>query len=159
MSTRSIEIRYTRSMEEYIKAIYILSKRKRVVRVKDIALLLNVKPPSVTASLNRLLKMGLIEYEKRGYANLTPRGKKIAKKLMKKYNRIREFLINILGIQEDIADIEACSMEHFLHEETINKISKLIEFIENCPQGPKFLIHFKEYIKSGKYPKECYSTK
>jgi len=81
MSTRSIEIRYTRSrytrsIEEYIKAIYILSKRKRVVRVKDIALLLNVKPPSVTASLNRLLKMGLIEYEKRGYANLTPRGKK-----------------------------------------------------------------------------------
>ena len=54
----------TPNMEDYIEKIAFLSETNRVVRVRDIAAILKIKMPSVTAALNKLKEQGLIEYEK-----------------------------------------------------------------------------------------------
>jgi len=134
-----------------MRAIYILSKRSKVVRVKNIAKLLKVKPSSVTFALRKLSEMGLIEYEKHGYVDLTEEGLKVASKLSDRYRSIEYFLENILGLPREIAEIDACNMEHHLHDETINRIEVFVEFIENNPERAelinKFLRYYKENLK------------
>jgi len=43
--------KFSRSFEDYMKAVYILRKRKKVVRVRDMSRLLGVRPSSVTSAL------------------------------------------------------------------------------------------------------------
>jgi len=64
----------TPAMEDYLEAIFNLSKEKRVVRVKDIAKRLDVKMPTVTSMLKTLSKRELIDYEKYEYLELTKKG-------------------------------------------------------------------------------------
>ena len=141
----------TRSLEDYVRAIYVLRKRKRVVRVKDIALFLNVKPSSVTNSLKKLANAGLVDYEKREYVDLTEEGLRVAEELSERYRNIKDFLVRVLGVPEDIAEVDACSMEHYLHPETAERLKRFIEFINRSPEelGPKFLEYFKRYYEKG----------
>ncbi len=144
------EYKLTKSLEDYIRAIHILSKRKKVVRVKDIAKLLKVKPSSVTFSLKRLSEMGLVEYEKRGYVDLTEEGLRIANRLSTRYRNIELFLEKVLGLPREIAEIDACSMEHYLHDETVDRIKKFVAFIEESPKGAELIDEFMNYCREKK---------
>ena len=137
----------TKSLEDYMRAIHIINKRKKVVRVKDIAKLLKVKPSSVTFSLKKLSEMGLIEYEKHGYIDLTERGLRVADKLSNRYRSIECFLERILGLPREIAETDACSMEHYLHDETVDRIRKFVKFIEETPEKMELINEFSNYYK------------
>ena len=139
----------TRSLEDYIRAIYVLRKKKKVVRVKDIASLLNVRPSSVTTSLKKLATAGLVDYEKREYVDLTEEGLRVAEELSERYRNLKDFLVRVLGVPEDIAEVDACSMEHYLHPETAERLKRFVEFISECPEdiGPRFLEYFKRYYE------------
>ncbi|RLE71886.1 MAG: metal-dependent transcriptional regulator [Thermoprotei archaeon] len=141
------EYKLTKSLEDYMRAIYILSKRNKVVRVKNIAKLLKVKPSSVTFALRKLSGKGLIEYEKHGYIDLTEEGLKVASKLSDRYRSIEHFLENILGLPREIAEIDACNIEHHLHDETISRIEVFVEFIEKKPERVKLINEFLKYYK------------
>lgn len=69
----------TKREEEYLETMYILHKNKGVIRVKDIAKALNVRPPSVVDALKKLAEKGLIEYEKYDRILLTEKGRKLPK--------------------------------------------------------------------------------
>ncbi len=137
----------TKSLEDYMRAIYILSKRSKVVRVKNIAEMLKVKPSSVTFALRKLSEIGLIEYEKHGYVDLTEEGLKIASKLSKRYRSIEYFLESILGLPRKIAEIDACNMEHHLHDETIDRIRLFVKFVEENPKRVKLIGEFLKYYE------------
>ena len=146
----------SKRMEEYLEAIYLLYIKKRIIRLKDLAHLLNVKPASIVSELERLHNEGLVDYKKREYIKLTDKGFKIAKEIYKKHVIIRKFLIILLDIPEEIADEDACYIEHGLHQETLDKIIKFVNFIEKCPKGfPKWLEHLRYYYSTGNYPEEC----
>jgi len=146
-NARLQKYKLTKSLEDYIRAIFILSKRKKVVRVKDIAKLLKVKPSSVTFSLKKLSEMELIEYEKHGYVDLTEKGLKVANKLSSRYTSIEIFLEKILGLPKEIAETDACSMEHYLHDETVDRIGKFVKFIEEAPERMKLIKEFSNYYR------------
>jgi DtxR family Mn-dependent transcriptional regulator len=61
----------TASLEEYLKAIYILIQRNSFARVTDIAKLLNYSKASVNRALKVLTAEGLISYENYGDIELT----------------------------------------------------------------------------------------
>ncbi len=149
MGRDSATLGLTRSLEDYIRAIYVLRRKKRVVRVKDIASFLNVKPSSVTTSLKRLATAGLVDYEKREYVDLTEEGLRVAEELSERYRNIKDFLVRVLGVPEDIAEVDACSMEHYLHPETAERLKRFIEFVSKSPEelGPRFLEYFKRYYE------------
>ena len=63
----------TASLEDYIETIFVISKTQPVVRVKDISAKLNVSMPSVNSAIKVLAKNGLVNFEKYGYIQLTPR--------------------------------------------------------------------------------------
>ncbi len=118
-------------MEDYMEAIANISEKNKVVRVKDIAAELKIKMPSVTSALNKLKEMGLIEYEKYGYIELTPEGEIAAKRVISKHICLKEFFSKILQLKEIDAEDEACKIEHHISGETCKKLHKLLIYYKS----------------------------
>ena len=113
----------TQSREDYLETIYELIEENTVARVRDIAAKLNVRKPSVHCAINELKKHGLVEQEPYGYVMLTELGMEEAKKVVKRHNILREFLL-LLGVPSDVAERDACAMEHLLSQETYDAVEK-----------------------------------
>ncbi len=107
---------------------------------------MNVSMPSVTDAMNRLSEMGLVDYQKREYIDLTNKGFKIAKNLYETEQILIKFLTEVLLIDEPTARKEACKIEHDLSIETIQKLSMFIKFLD--AYGGSFIERFKEYLKN-----------
>jgi len=118
-------------MEDYIESIAILSENNRVVRVKDIAALLKIKMPSVTSALNKLKELGLIDYEKYGFIELTEKGAVISSRVLSRHLCLKEFFSKVLNIPEDQSESEACKIEHHITPETCKRIHKLLIYINS----------------------------
>ena len=145
----------TPTMEDYLEAIYSISKEKRVVRVKNIAKKVGVKMPTVTNMLKSLSQKGFIDYEKHEFLELTQKGRKVGKEIAWRHQIIRNFLTGILKIDPGIADEEACKMEHGMSNETLDRLTQFIDFIQTCPRtGPNWLDFFDEYRLKGINPGE-----
>lgn len=148
--------RLTPTMEDYLEAIYNLSQEKRIVRVKDIAERLGVKMPTVTSMLKTLSEKGMVDHEKYEYLELTGKGFDIGSEIDRRHQTLRKFLIDILQIDHDQADEDACKMEHAVSPATLERIVDFMEFIENCPRGGNdWLEHFNEYWKHGRQKDRC----
>lgn len=121
----------TNSLEEYLKTIYLLENSEHQIRVTDIANKLNCTKPSVNRALKVLKENHFIEYEAYGNINLTPLGQKEAKQILRKYDILKLFLIEVLEVDELIADQEAVSMKHAISKETIKKLEQYVDKILN----------------------------
>jgi len=137
------------SLEDYLEAVYIISKEKKVVRVKKVAEFLNVKTPSAVDAISKLREKGLLEHEKYGYLELTKKGIDKAKIIYKKHEEIFKFLNLFLGMDEKTSERDACGMEHHVSSKTLDKIIYLMEFIETSPEGyPQWLHRFNKFIEN-----------
>jgi DtxR family Mn-dependent transcriptional regulator len=114
-------------MEDYLEAIHVLSQRKRVVRIKDIARQMGVKMPSVTGALRTLGSRGLVEHERYEDVALTPKGEQIARAIHARHEQLRAFLIEALGLAEGVAGDEACRLEHAVAPETLERLVAFVE--------------------------------
>jgi DtxR family transcriptional regulator, Mn-dependent transcriptional regulator len=146
----------TSVMEDYLEAIFDLDQEKKVVRVKDIAKRMDVKMPTVSSMLKTLNDRGLVNYEKYEYVELTKGGSDVGKEMRRRHEVLLKFLTEILEIEFDIADAEACKMEHTLSSATLASLTDFMEFIQTCPRaGESWLKYFKEYRVDGHRPEKC----
>ncbi|UCD14329.1 MAG: metal-dependent transcriptional regulator [Thermoplasmatales archaeon] len=139
-----------RTIEDYVELLYDLQKNKKPVHTNDIASVLNINPASVTEIFQKLNNDGYINYEKYGGATLTQKGEKIAIATKKKHDTLKKFL-KILGVDEKIADMDACKIEHVVDPMTMEKLTKFVEFVQRFKGGPRWLDHFKYFYETGKY--------
>ncbi len=139
-------VRLSKSLEDYIEAIYLISLKKKVVRVKEIAKFLDVKTPSVVDAVSKLQERGLVTHEKYGYLYLTKKGIDTARSVYKKHEEVYKFLNQFLGMDEDISEKDACGIEHSISKETLNRIVKLMKFIDSDPEGyPEWMRKFNDF--------------
>lgn len=151
-----VEKPLTSVMEDYLEAIFDLDQEKKIIRVKDIAKRMDVKMPTVSSMLKTLNDRGLVNYEKHEYIELTKDGEDVGKEMRRRHKVLLKFLTEILEIKLDIADVEACKMEHTLSSATLNRLTGFMEFIQTCPRaGDGWLKHFKEYLVDGYQPEKC----
>ena len=116
----------TESMEDYLEAIFEIEKQKRVVRVRDVASRLGVTMPSVNGALKNLEAKGLISHEKYEYIELTDEGINQASKISLTHSIIFNFLKDVLGIDEETANADACRIEHDVSQTTIDKLTAYV---------------------------------
>ncbi|HID61995.1 MAG TPA: metal-dependent transcriptional regulator [Anaerolineae bacterium] len=146
----------SQSNEDYLEAILILSLKRGVVRVKDLAARLGVKAPSVVAAMKRLAQEGLVRHEHYGYVELTGRGLQLAQKIHARHKVLFRFLHVFLGVDEETAERDACQIEHSVSPETMERIVRFLEFIEACPsQEPRWLTAFRHFVATGTLPEDC----
>ena len=139
-------VKLSQSLEDYVEAIYLISKNKKVVRVKEIAKFLGVKTPSVVDAVSKLQDRGFVMHEKYGYLYLTKKGVETARSIYKKHEEVFKFLNQFLGMNKNISEKDACEIEHYISKETLDRIIKLMEFIDSGPDGyPDWLNKFKSF--------------
>ena len=122
----------TPSMEDYLERIYKLVDEKGYARVSDIAEGLSVHPSSVTKMIQKLDKDSYLVYEKYRGLVLTPKGKKMGKRLMERHRLLESFLTTI-GVQEDNIYKDVEGIEHHLSSDSITCIEVLVEYFQREP--------------------------
>lgn len=148
----------TSAMEDYLELILKLESANKIVRVRDIAKGMKVKMPSVTSMLNSLAKRDLISHGKYEYVELTPQGREKAEESLRKHNILYNFLKNVLIVEPEQANDDACQMEHAVSPVTLQKLVDFISFIEFCPRaGLDWLEHFEVYCRNGSSKEKCES--
>ncbi|MCF7924830.1 MAG: metal-dependent transcriptional regulator [Candidatus Izimaplasma sp.] len=116
--------RYSESLEDYLETIFMYGGKD--VKSVDIAKHLNVSRASVNNALNSLIDKGLVTKELYGNIALTKSGMEVSKKVLEKHELLKEFLIDILGINPEQAEKEACGIEHIISDFTAVQIKKLM---------------------------------
>lgn len=121
------------SLEDYLEVILELENANKVARAKDIAERLGVQRGSVTGALKGLGERKLINYEPYSYITLTPRGKKIAAKITKRHEVLKEFFARVLLVDDQRAEATACRMEHAIDDVTMTRLIEFIDYVFRCP--------------------------
>lgn len=124
-------IQYSKSIEDYLEAIYIIQEGKGYARIKDVAELLNVRLPSVTEIVKKMQDEGLLEHSPYGEIKLTQKGERIGEKVWQRHKVLYKFLKEFLNVKDEIAFKEACLIEHSVSEDTIDKLNKFIDKLED----------------------------
>lgn len=116
----------SKSLEEYLKTIYVLKKQNGNVRVTDIANYMNCSKPSVNKAINSLKDNGYLNYEAYGTIEMTEKGENLAKKILETYDIVYLFLKEVLGLDEEEAEKEAEKIKLSMNDKTINSLAKYV---------------------------------
>ncbi len=114
------------SMQDYLKAILEITERNGLARVSDIASRLGVTKPSVTQMMDNLEKKGLVKQEPYGPVGLTASGCELAARVRERHKLLEKFLVKVLGVAPEIAQEDACMIEHVVSPQTMEK---LVEYL------------------------------
>ncbi len=116
--------RLGRSAEDYLEAIGHLCRKNGQAQVSDVATMLNVKKPSVTAAMRQLAEEGLITYHPYSPVVLTKKGEQYAANVINAHNILHRFMKEAAGLSDERADATACLIEHILTYEEITAIGE-----------------------------------
>lgn len=117
----------TASMEDYLEMICRLIEGGHVVRIKELAERLNVKPSSASKMANNLRVLRLITFERYGYISLTEKGAQIGEYLLYRHDVLNSFLCYVNQSDNETRQVE--KIEHFLNKKTIDNINRLNNLI------------------------------
>ena len=109
------------SGEMYLESILVLSRTNPNVRSIDVCEYMSFSKPSVSRAIGLLRSGGYVTVDKDGYITLTEEGLLKAEKIYERHEMLTKFLEK-LGVSPEVADKDACKMEHVLSDETIGKI-------------------------------------
>lgn len=114
------------SGENYLETILILKEKQGVVRSVDIARKLNFSKPSVSRAVGILKEDGYLTMEPTGELELTEKGMEKAGAIYERHKLLTEFLQKVAGVTPEIAEEDACRMEHIISDETFKGIKRFM---------------------------------
>src|SRR4030067_3837311 len=123
----------SKNIEEYMEALYSLTRNGNKASTSEISLRLNVAPPSVTEMLKKLEKKGYVEYSAYRGSSLTAEGLKLGEKVTRKHRLLERVLYAILHIRKDQVHAQACEMEHALSDDAEESLCRFLKHPDKCP--------------------------
>ena len=114
------------SGEMYLETILVLMKRKGQVRSIDIARELNFSKPSVSRAVGILKDDDFISVDADGFIELTEKGQKKAQYVYEKHKVLTKFFMDVIKIDPETAEEDACRIEHIISDETFKGIKKYL---------------------------------
>ena len=107
------------SGEMYLETILILSKKSNFVRAIDVGEYMGYSKPSVSRAVGLLKAGGYIQVDENGAITLLPPGQEVAERIYERHRVLTDFFTRI-GVDPDVAEADACRIEHVISEETFN---------------------------------------
>lgn len=114
------------SGENYLETILMLKEKHGLVRSIDIAKEMNFSKPSVSRAIGILKETGYIEVNEGGHIDLTEKGLLKAGEIYERHKLLTVFLMDIAKVSYEIAEEDACKMEHILSDEVYNGIKNFM---------------------------------
>jgi DtxR family Mn-dependent transcriptional regulator len=116
----------TRSVEDYLKAIYRLSPRGRAASTSEIAQRLELSPASVSGMVKRLSEHGLLEHVPYKGVQLTADGRRAALRMLRRHRLIEAYLVAYLGYTWDTVHDEAERLEHAVSDTLVERMAAVL---------------------------------
>ncbi len=130
----SHEAKRMENEEMYLKVIFILEEDGvKPVRSTDLAKVLKISLPSVVEMLGKMDKKGLVKYDGRKGISFKPKGKKIAKKVIRNF-RLADLMLRDLLKMNDPTKY-ACRFEHVINDEIAEALKKVLKNPKKCIHG------------------------
>lgn len=114
-----------RATEDYLKTIFVLSK-KGDVHGAHIARELGLSRPTVSVTLRTLEKEGYLTMDSTKAVYLTEQGRLVAQEVYERHRTIRR-LLEALGVEKETASTDACRMEHALSPESFEALKGILK--------------------------------
>lgn len=121
------------SLEDYLEVILDLKEENGSIRVTDLAERMKVAKSSVNQAVTKLVELELLDHEKYGPLELTELGTKKARKVRERHQMLTRFFVEVLKVDPETAEKDACEMEHFISPVTMER---LIEFSSKIIDNP-----------------------
>lgn len=125
----------SRSVEDYLKAIFGLSERGEPASTSAIAGALAVQPASVTGMVKRMAESGLLEHARYRGVRLTERGQREALKVLRRHRVIESYLCERLGFAWEDVHEEAERLEHAASDRLVESMAAALQFPSHDPHG------------------------
>lgn len=123
-------------IEEYLETIlYITKKNNGPAKTSQIAEELKLSAPSVTEMVQKLSDNDYVEYVPYYGVTLTSKGGTEALRIKRRHQLLETFLVDVLGVEPELAHTEACEMEHSISDSTLEKMCAHMGHPEVCPDG------------------------
>lgn len=119
----------TSSMEEYLEMICRILQKNEVVRIRELAENLHVKPSSASKMVNNLKEAGYIEFKKYGYIAITQKGLETGNYLLHRHRVLHDFLCLLNHTKDELEQVE--KIEHFINKITIDNLERLTEWMRS----------------------------
>lgn len=114
------------SNEDYLESIYRITIEQDGqddgIKSVEVADQLGVSKASVNKALATLKDAGMVEQTRYGRVKLTDEGRRYGSLVWRSHRTLRSFLIGDLGVDPEVADREACLIEHYLSEDTVDRL-------------------------------------
>ena len=114
------------SAENYLEIILMLSEEKGMVRSVDVARHMDVSKPSVCHAVATLKNGGFLTMDDGFFLHLTNIGREVAEQIYEKHRFFTERLI-AAGVDSEIAEADACRIEHVISEESFRRLKAAME--------------------------------
>ena len=111
------------SGEMYLETIYTLTQSRAAVRSIDVCEHMGFSKPSVSRAIGILKSGGFVEVDKKGYLTLTEQGEAVARRTFERHRLLKEVFMR-LGVDEEIADADACKIEHHISDTTMAALKR-----------------------------------
>ena len=133
----------SKSIEDYLKGIYTLKKKKEYSN-KKLAEYLNISPASVSEMIKKLVNEGYLTIEKKK-VKLTEKGNNFALDIIRKHRVWEVFLFEKLGYNKEDVHKEAEILEHVTSNKLLQKLEKFLFYPKECPHGSPIFYDLKDF--------------
>lgn len=114
------------SREDYLEALLVLQRKKPAVRPVDLAEYMGYSKPSISYAIGVLKEGGFLVKDRRGHLHLTDAGREVAEQIYERHRFFTELLTKV-GVSRELAEAEACRIEHCVSEETFEKLKQYLD--------------------------------
>lgn len=125
----------SRSVEDYLKAIYSLSAQGEAAATSAIAKALDIQPASVTGMVKRMSEAGLVEHAPYRGVQLSEAGRREALKVLRRHRIIETYLSERLGFAWEEVHEEAERLEHAASDRLIESMAVALKNPSHDPHG------------------------
>ena len=134
------------SMAHYLTTLYTLREKRGYARVSDIAEELDVKKGSVSVQIKHLREKGFVVEDEKRHLKLTQLGESAALQVLQNRQVFIQFLHDVLGVSEDVAETDACKIEHLLSQESTSHLVRLVNLLQSGdPDAEDLLRSYRDF--------------
>jgi DtxR family transcriptional regulator, Mn-dependent transcriptional regulator len=139
----------THSAAHYLCAVNELLEEQGYARVIDVSRRLNITRGSCSISLKALKKRGLIVEDANKFLTLSHEGRRLAEVVALNAELLQSFFSEVLGVDHDQAEVDACKIEHLISVETSLRLYNFMNFVRrNHATAEPFLAAYRTFVKS-----------
>jgi len=121
--------------EMYLRTIFELEEEGIVPLRARIAERLHQSGPTVSQTVARMERDGLVTVEGDRHLELTPSGRVLATRVMRKHRLAERLLTDVIGLEWELVHDEACRWEHVISDRVEQRLVEILKAPEESPYG------------------------